>query len=105
MKTYEFEFYENVYNISLFVATYPNGTLAIQAMTDYGEPFATITVNIPASICCKPTCQYVDVNNVPGITEFLEKNKLAHPTGRMGCSGYCIYPEYEFNLDGLPSLT
>ena len=103
MKMYKFKFYDEVYNLIFTATTYKsNGTLAVQAMTEDGEPFATITVNILASDLCQPNCQYVDVNNVPGIADFLEKNKLAHPTGRMGCSGFCTYPEYEFDLNAIP---
>ena len=30
--------------------------------------------------------------------EILDENKIAKPTGNYAASGYCVYPEYEFDL-------
>lgn len=62
-------------------------------------PFATLTVNIPDFEITGDDCNFVDTNNLPYICKFLEENNLAQPTYNMACSGYCVYPEYQFNLD------
>ena len=63
----------------------------------YPEPYGDLTVNL--GIKCKDTCAFVDTNNNPGIERWLAENKLAKPTGRVAPSGFCVYPEYEFNMD------
>lgn len=42
---------------------------------------------------------YVDTNNCPWATSFLESNGLAKRTGKTRRSGYCIYPEMEFDRE------
>ena len=65
------------------------------------EPYCDITVNLPGEILSGENCAFVDVNNAPFITPFLEENGLAEPTGMMGFSGWCAYPEYRFNMDAV----
>ena len=62
------------------------------------EPYASLTVNLP-NPCCNGNRAYVDTNNFPEAIGLLEKYRLAAPTGRMGFSGFCVYPEYEFDLE------
>lgn len=67
---------------------------------DYpNEPYAVLTVNLEDY----PTCgnrAYVDTNNLgDDILQWIEDNNLGQPTGEIGYSGFCVYPEYEFNLD------
>ena len=59
-------------------------------------PYAILTVNLSQK--CKPNCAFVDTNNCPWAENFIEKYKLGMPTGDMKMSGFCIYPEYEFDL-------
>ena len=66
---------------------------------EYFEPYCDITVNIPEEKLSGESCAFVDTNNAPFITEFLEKHNLAEPTGRLGFSGFCVYPEYKFNTE------
>ena len=63
------------------------------------EPFTTITVNIPNEEVGGTNCNFVDTNNLPYICTFIEENNLGEHTGMYGLSGYCIYPEYQFNID------
>ena len=61
------------------------------------EPFADMTVNLQMY----PTTgskAFVDVNNFPQVVELIENNRLGHLTGRVGQSGFCAYPEVEFDL-------
>lgn len=73
-----------------------NGNLAIQMWCDDG-PFATLTVNLLKK--CEPNRAFVDTNNCPWAEEFIDKYKLGAPTGNVEMSGWCIYPEYEFDMD------
>ena len=64
----------------------------------FREPWSDLTVNL--GVKCKPNCAFIDINNNDnGIIAWLEANKLGKLTGRMEMSGYCIYPEFEFDVD------
>lgn len=92
------------YNVSVIPTTYTNnGSLAIQLMTDTCEPFAIATVNLPESGSA-PNRAFLDTNNVPGIDDWFEELKLGFPTGNVGFSGYCAYPEFEFDLDRINKI-
>ena len=75
-----------------------NGNLAIQLWCEDG-PFATLTVNLSKK--CKSNCTFIDTNNCPWAEEFISRYALGVPTGNMQVSGWCIYPEYEFDMDTL----
>ena len=83
-----------------------NGSLAILLFENDDELFCDMTVNINDTTTGS-NCAFVDTNNNPWIIEFIVNNELGKPTGRCGTSGYCQYPEYEFDLtkmnDGLQS--
>ena len=68
------------------------------------ERFAVLTVYLPDAIISKKNCAYVDMNNCSWAKEFFEKSGLAVPTKRKFQSGYCIYPEWEFNMSKLLDL-
>ena len=85
---------------TLLIASYTNGNLAVVLQTDTkGVPqdFATITVNFPDEHLL-PNQAYLDINNVPGIEQFVEDHQLGKPNGREKISGYCTYPLYVFDL-------
>lgn len=65
---------------------------------EYYEPWTDITVNLFGPITDE-NCAFVDVNNCPDITAFLEENGLAVPTGKSRQSGWVSYPEYRFNME------
>ena len=45
-------------------------------------------------------CIVIDVNNNgPDIIDWLIDNKLGHLSGKIKQSGFCVYPEFIFNLD------
>ena len=70
-----------------------NGTLRVELvqMTDmpvappgmrpFEEPFGTVTVNLPVSHALPTDVQFIDVNNLRGIGQWLESNGIARPTG------------------------
>ena len=81
------------------VTTYANnGTLAIQLWCEE-EPFAMLTVNLDEPH--RAECQYVDTNNCPWAEQFIAEYNLGAPTGNYGISGFCIYPEYRFDIEEL----
>lgn len=73
--------------ISMKLYSFENGDL---------EYNTSITVNIPE---CdrKSGCQFIDINNNDaGILNWLEENKFGKRTGKVGHSGFCSYPEFNF---------
>ena len=88
------------HDVTISKETYKsNGNLAIQMYEeeDGGPfPFATLTVNLDKKL--PEDVAFVDTNNCPWAEEFIEENGLGHPTGRMGQSGRCFYPQYRFDL-------
>ena len=92
------------YNVTCVATRYCNNdSLAVSLITDEGEPFATATVNLPES-GKHPNRAFLDTNNCPGINLWLTENGFGFPTGIMGFSGYCMYPEFEFNLEKLETI-
>lgn len=66
----------------------------------YPEPWSDLTVNLSAP--CKPNRAFIDTNNNgTEIIAWLEENGLGHTTGMMMPSGWCVYPEFEFNMEAL----
>ena len=80
-----------------------NGSLYVGLITNeegYPEPWSNLTVNLAESSRCKPNCAYIDTNNNgDSIVDWLETNGFGEFTGRVGFSGFCIYPEFEFNME------
>lgn len=90
------------YEITLKTNTYANNDNLYIGMTcwddeGYPEPYGDLTVNL--GIKCRPNCGYVDINNNPGIQLWIIRNNLGKPTGRIGHSGFCDYPEFEFDME------
>ena len=105
MKTYKVETDFGAYEVELGVSEYRNnGSLAIQLIdVEEYEPFASLTVNINEKGADKETA-YVDVNNCPWATKFIEDNELGEFTGKYGRSGFCVYPLFKFNLDKIKEV-
>lgn len=82
-----------------------NGTLYVGLITNeegYPEPWSNLTVNLDDSSRCKPNCAFIDTNNNGDeILDWLETNGFGEQTGRIAFSGWCIYPEFEFNMEEL----
>lgn len=91
------------YKVSLGLDTYADNKRLAILITDWEdgeeEPFAPLTVNIPDEAVSGANCNFVDTNNLPYICTFIEENNLGKSTGRFASSGYCTYPEYQFNID------
>lgn len=106
MKTYQIKCFKKTYQVRLEKKSYYNNKrLAVQMYTvPDGEPFARLTVNIDYPLSGdKETHAFIDTNNLGfmDIEKFLIQNQIAKPTGTYGESGYCTYPEYQFDLSKL----
>lgn len=90
--------YENE-EVSVEFSKYENnGRLALILKQDY-EIYAVLTVNLEEDIQ-NEYCAYIDTNNCGDYAlEWLERNNFGKWTGRWGFSGFCTYPEFEFNKD------
>lgn len=91
--------YDEDCNVKIVRKSYQNnGNLALQLITDCGEPYAMLTVNLSNKKLPANTA-YVDTNNLPQAEEFISKNGLGFHLGKFAFSGYCCYPLYEFNIE------
>ena len=78
----------------------PGLAVVLDEETENGiEQFAVLTVSFGDVIGSKD-CAYVDVNNVPGVEQFLEQG-IAEDTGFIRGSGFCSYPLWHFKKEFL----
>lgn len=94
----KFKYYDNKYNLQLYLGTYNNNNnLAIEIIDiDEMEPFTDLSVNI-ATLPKNQFC--VDINNFKEGLDLIKKYNLAKDTGRTLSSGFCTYPIYELNVE------
>jgi len=80
-----------------------NGNLYVGLITHeegFPMPWQNLTVNL--GVKCKENCSFIDINNNgTEIIEWLMTNQLGHLTGRMETSGFCVYPEFKFDMKEL----
>lgn len=97
MTTYTFtNNWGNEINAYLVRGRYCDDGLTVEMFAEYEgdwEPYAALTTNLGFA---DERMAFIDTNNCPWATEFLESNGLAKDTGLVGASGYCVYPLYEF---------
>ena len=108
MKVYDYNAYGNNYKAFLEKGNYTsNGTLAIQMYVEeegFAMPWAMLTVNLTDKGATKDKA-YIDTNNLGiEILEWLEVNGIATNTGKIGFSGFCVYPLYQFNKEVLDTM-
>lgn len=76
----------------------------IAGIEGFYEPWSDLTVNL--GIKCEENCAFIDTNNNGNdIIDWLEANGLGTKTGRYKPSGFCVYPEFEFNMEELLKYT
>lgn len=98
---YKVETEFGVYNVTIKTGKYLYGdNLSIELITDFAEPFARLTVNLP-EWTLPNNIAFVDTNNCPWAEKFIADNKLGRPTGIKAASGYCVYPQYRFDMEKL----
>ena len=80
-----------------------NGNLYIELLSHddgYAEPWQNLTVN--TKFKCLENCAFIDTNNNgTEIIGWLIDNNLGYLTGCMTGGDFCIYPEFEFNMETL----
>ena len=92
------------YEVNLQLGKYQaDGSLAIEAWSPAEGPIARLTVCLDDRSLGEDEA-YVDTNNCPWATEFIEKNGFGKPTGFQRQSGYCIYPAYKFNREKMEAV-
>lgn len=106
MRYLELNKYGKKLKISVQVACYLNGNLAISLISwgeDGPEPWNRLTVNLNS--IREKNCAFVDTNNNgQEILAWIIRNGLGVPTGRTARSGFCVYPEYRFKEEILREL-
>ena len=100
--------YGNDHPMTFYLNKYAqNGNLYVELITHeegYAEPWQDLTVNL--GIKCAEDCAFIDTNNNdPDIIAWLEENNLGELTGRVEASGWCLYPEFQFNMQELKKYT
>lgn len=105
MRTLELTRMNEKYTVSLVPAYYMDDqSLSIQLLYKVGndwEPYGSLTTNLGESSMGRNNA-YVDTNNLGNqILDWIKKNDLGEPTGRMKQSGFCRYPEVHFNEEAL----
>ena len=96
---YDLEFMNKRIKVVAFKTTYnTNDNLAVVIENEDFEEVLTVNLkDIPTN----KNCAFVDTNNVFWAEKFLKDNGIAQPTGRYGTSGFCSYPEYNFDMSKL----
>ena len=106
MTFFDYEKWGKTHRITLKVATYLDGNLAIHMEAwDEGcaEPWSSLTVNLDG--VSGKDCAFIDTNNNGvDIIIWIIRNGLAVPTGVRRRSGFCEYEEYRFRADRLREL-
>lgn len=88
--------------VKLYKSKYANNDrLAVVMMDQDNCPYGEVTVNLCNEDIENKNCAYVDTNNMEGIYEFLVENGIAKDTGTVGISGFCVYPQMEFDIEKL----
>lgn len=94
------------HRIQLVFQMYTEGNLGIEMYVHEHrevEPWGMLTINLDGKR--SKDCAFIDINNHGyEIMKWIEKHGLGHPTGRIGQSGYCIYPEVRFEAELLRKL-
>lgn len=62
----------------------------------FWEPWSTLTVNTGDQPLNK-NCAFINTNNNKDIIGWMIKNGMGRTTKRFSVSGFCTYPEFEFN--------
>ena len=108
MKTLILKKYGNEYPMTFKTSNYStNGNLYVGLVSHadgFPEPWSDLTVNLSTKCApnCAPNCAFIDVNNNgTEIIHWLVENGLGELKHRIEHSGFCIYPEFEFNMERL----
>ena len=82
-----------VENIKFVASKYANnGSLAVQAYCEDGEPYATITVNLPDSDMNGENMAFLDTNNCDSLIRQMADAGYVELLPMYVNSGFCSYP-------------
>lgn len=93
--------------VEVVVQTYQqNNNLAVSLVPWRGlTPGEEIWLTVNLAGRRQPDHAYLDANHITQeAMEWLINNNIAHPSGDARPSGFCVYPEYTFNLERLREL-
>ena len=80
-----------------------NGNLYVGLLSHddgYPAPWQNLTINL--GVKCKKNCAFIDTNNNGfEIIDWLVINNIGFLTGNVKRSGFCMYPEFEFDMQRL----
>jgi hypothetical protein len=105
MKTLNLKAWGKDHPITFTLSEYvDNGNLYVGMLTleeGWPEPWSDLTVNL--GVKCAKDCAFIDTNNNNGrtIIDWLIEHNLGDFTERVCKSGFCLYPEFRFNMDEL----
>lgn len=92
----------NEHIVSLHKEAYLNNQrLAVQVVAHDGgaaSPYALVTRNFSDEPISGPACSFFDSNNYGYILDWMLCEGICTLTGNFVASGYCVYPEVEFDL-------
>lgn len=97
-KDIKFEFLGSEYEVFLTLEEYAMGGLAVQAFTTEGEPWSTVSVNLPDYTTAEDEI-FADTSNGMELWSKLVQEGILTPTGEIGYSGFCSYPKCKVALD------
>ena len=84
-----------------------NNRIAIQTYAESDGcivPWSVITTNIDSPISDE-NCAFIDINNAGyDIVDSLVDAGLGEPTGNVGFSGFCCYPEFKLDMNKLNEI-
>lgn len=89
-------------NFMLRKGYYGDGSIAIQAYSEDGSPYATLTVCLGKVI--KENQAYINIEYDDFGVELIEATKIGKFTGEYSISGYCKFPLYEFSEEILKEM-
>lgn len=80
---------------------YVTGNLSVQAITETGELYATVSVNFPETLAGTTEVICLDTNNLPEeVVRLLERENLIEYTGRQVIGSFnTLYPICRVDLD------
>ena len=90
--------------VELLASRYWNNNVLYLGLIEVstGEIYLDLTINLESENINE---SYLDVNNVCGVDDFIEKYKLGTFTGKYKTSGFCKYPLYSFDLKEIEKYT
>lgn len=91
------DMFGNEYELTFKTMKYSNnGSLAVFAVIDGGEPYATVTKNMPASDLIGENQAFLDYNNCGNLVDAMVENEYIQYDGKVTRSGFCEYPLFTF---------